>query len=87
MRRNPSIRQTRARMMNLTLGNEEEKSEISGRIEERKSEFDEESIGDNQWAIPSDNIDRIQPFESFESPGRGSGGLQSSRDGNVRREN
>ncbi|CAI2386918.1 unnamed protein product [Moneuplotes crassus] len=86
-RRNPSIRHTRARMMNLTLGNEEAKSDLSGRIEERKSEFDEESIGDNQWAIPDNNISRIQVFESFESYRRGSEGSDSLRHRDGRPEN
>lgn len=44
-----TVRHTRARMMNLTLGNEPD-SDYDGRIEERKSEQDEEERDyANEW--------------------------------------
>lgn len=54
-------------MMNITLGNEEEPNEPN-RIEERKSEHDEddEDYG-NEWVNSQMNADRIIAFEPLEN--------------------
>ena len=57
------LRRTRARPINLTLGNERE-DEDEGRIEERKSEYDEDP--DQQWQDDVQNHDRIMAFEPIE---------------------
>ncbi|CAI2386840.1 unnamed protein product [Moneuplotes crassus] len=79
LKKKKSLRQTRARMMNLTLGNEGDDSEGSNRIEERKSELDEESDPpEEQWAVPPEENNRIQAFEPLDSPNRGSENAEHS---------
>lgn len=53
-----TMRSTRARAVNLTLGNEDPDD---ARIEERKSEYDDEY---DQWVNDNLNQDRILPFDN-----------------------